>query len=61
MKLTVLVPGVVTGKPGQGRHHGGEEIVEGPGIDHVVVDPNQCGGQDHGYTYTWNKQHNPWK
>lgn len=39
MKLTVLVPWVATGKPGQGGHHGGEEIVKGPGIDHVVVDP----------------------
>lgn len=52
MKLTVLVPGVATGKPGQGGHHGGEEIMEGPSIDHVVVDSYQCGGQDHGYTNT---------
>ena len=50
--LTVLIPGIVTGEPGQGGHHGGEEIMEGPGIDHVVVDPHQSGGQHHGYTNT---------
>ena len=50
--LTVLIPGIVTGEPRQGGHHGGEEIMEGPGIDHVVVDPHQSGSKHHGYTNT---------
>lgn len=49
MKFIVLVLWVVIGKLGQGGYYGGEEIVEGLGIDYVVVDFYQCGGQDYGY------------
>lgn len=41
------VPGVVAGGPGQGGAEGGQEVVESPGHDGVVVEGDvQCNNAD---------------
>lgn len=51
--VTVVgVPGVVTGNPGQVCGEGREEVVEGPGDYHVVVEIRVKGDQHDGVTYS---------
>ena len=49
--LTRGVPGVVAEAPGQAGGEGGEEEVQGPGGDHVVVDGDEGGDEHHGVTH----------
>lgn len=46
--LTVGVPPVVAGAPREAGGEGGDEVEERPGEDHVVVDADEAGHQEHG-------------
>ena len=47
------IPGVVAGLPGQRGPEGVEEVIQGPGNDHVVVCAHQEGYDGGGHTHTW--------
>ena len=47
-KLTLSVELVSAVRPGKRRREGGEEVVDGPGDDHVVVEAHHAGGQEVG-------------
>lgn len=46
------VPAVVTSEPRQLVGHGGEQVVEGPGNDDIVVEANIQGYEDHCVAHT---------
>lgn len=47
------VPGVVTVDPGQLSGEGREQVEQGPGYNHVVVEAHVQTDQDHCETNTW--------
>lgn len=47
------IPGMATVSPGQVESEGGEEVVERPGDDDVVVEANINGDEDHSIANTW--------
>ena len=47
------VPGVAAVSPGQGQGERGEEVVEGPGDNDVVVEANVEGDEDHSVANSW--------
>lgn len=47
------VPGVLAAGPGQLLREGGDEVVEGPGHDGVVVGGDVEGDEADGVTYPW--------
>lgn len=49
----LAVPGVAAFEPRQLIGHGGEQVVEGPGNDDVVVETDVQGYDDHSVADTW--------
>lgn len=50
------VPDVATFEPRQLFGHGGEQVVEGPGNDDIVVEAYIQGYEDHSVAHTWGAQ-----
>ena len=52
VSAVLAVPAVATSEPWQLAGHGGEQVVEGPGDDDIVVEANIQGYEDHCVAHT---------